>query len=92
MPEVSLFSEILFDLHASADTTPVPKILYSRKESAYALSISIRSLDLVLAANEMKFRRIGRKVLIPATEIERYARRDHSCLSQHPVPLSESNG
>ena len=40
MPEVSLFSEILSDLSASADETPIPKLLYSRKETAYSLWLS----------------------------------------------------
>jgi hypothetical protein len=84
MPEVSLFSEILSDMCASADTTPVAKILYSRKEASYALSISVRSLDIALAAGQMKFRRIGRRVLIAADELARYARRDHACLTQYP--------
>jgi hypothetical protein len=66
------------------------KILYSRKESAFALSISIRSLDLVIAAGELKVRRIGRKVLIPVAELERYARKDHMCLSQHTQHVSNT--
>jgi hypothetical protein len=84
MPKVSLFSEILSDLSANADTTPVAKILYSRKESAFALSISVRSLDIALAAGQMKYRRIGRRVLIAAEELSRYARRDHANLTQYP--------
>jgi hypothetical protein len=84
MPEVSLFSEILSDLCASADPTPIPKLLFSRKEASYALSISVRSLDIALAAGQMKFRRIGRRVLIAADELSRYARRDHAYLTQYP--------
>jgi hypothetical protein len=83
MPEVSLFSEVLFDLSASADTTPIPKLLYSRKDAAFALSISIRSLDYIIAARQLKFRKDGKKILIPAGELSRYARADHAALTQH---------
>ncbi len=53
------------------------KILYDRKSAAYVLSICVRSLDYLLANKKIRFRRIGRKVLIPATELRRYAAGDH---------------
>lgn len=55
-------------------TPAVEKVLYSRKDAAYALSISIRSLDTLLASKKLSTRRLGRKVMIPATEIQRIAR------------------
>jgi len=85
MPELSNFSDTLSAVSASADQPAVPKLLYSRKESAYALSISTRSLDGIIAAGELKIRRFGpRRILIPVEELARYARRDHTYLSQHP--------
>ena len=71
------------DLNAAADNQSVPKFLFTRKESAFSLGISIRSLDYALAAKELKFRKIGKKVLIPAAELARYARMDHLHLTQH---------
>lgn len=53
------------------------KILYDRKSAAYALSISIRSLDYLVANKKLGFRRIGRKVLIPAAELRQYASGNH---------------
>ena len=82
MPELSSFSEVLFSLSASADNSAVPKILYSRRDAAFALSISVRSLDYIIAAKELKFRKIGKKVLIPASELSRYARADHAALTK----------
>jgi hypothetical protein len=41
------------------------------------LSISVRSLDYYLAAGRFKTRRIGRKVLIPHSELVRFAASDH---------------
>jgi hypothetical protein len=60
-----------------ASQQPATRLLYDRKSAAMQLSISIRSLDYYLAAGEFKTRRIGRKVLIPHSELTRFAARDH---------------
>ena len=54
-----------------------PRLLYDRREAARQLSISIRSLDYFLAAGRFRTRRIGKKVLIPYTELVRFAGSDH---------------
>jgi len=56
---------------------PATRLLYDRKSAAPQLSISIRSLDYYLAAGRFKTRRIGRKVLIPHSELVRFAASDH---------------
>jgi hypothetical protein len=55
----------------------VPKLMYDRKSAAYALSISIRSLDYALATGAFETRRKGRKVLITAGSLKRYAATNH---------------
>ena len=55
----------------------VEKILYDRRSAAAALSVSIRTIDAFLARGEFQTRRIGRKVLIPRSELVRFARADH---------------
>lgn len=55
----------------------VEKVLYDRKGAAFALSISVRRLDYLIAAKALKTRRIGRKVLIPAGELRRFAQSDY---------------
>jgi hypothetical protein len=62
-------------------TSPIEKLLYSRKDAAQALSISIRSLDYLIERGDFSTKRIGKKVLIPAAELRRFARGDH------PKPL-----
>jgi excisionase family DNA binding protein len=52
-------------------------MLYDRKEAARQLSISVRSLDYLIANRELSVRRIGKKVLVPHGELVRYARGDH---------------
>jgi hypothetical protein len=58
-------------------TTVADKLLYDRKSAAYALSISTRSLDYLIAAKKFNTRRIGKKILIPHGELVRFARADH---------------
>jgi len=54
------------------------KILLSKKEAANALSVSIRSLEYLIARRELPTRRVGRRVLIPSSAVEQFARRDHT--------------
>jgi excisionase family DNA binding protein len=53
------------------------KILASREEAAQMLSISQRALDHLIATRRMPTRRIGGRVLIPVSELRKYARTDH---------------
>jgi excisionase family DNA binding protein len=53
------------------------RILYSRKQAAEELSLSVSSIDQLIRGNVIAFRRQGRRVLIPRTEIDRFARSDH---------------
>jgi len=52
-------------------------LLYDRRRAASALSISIRSLDTLLAQGCFQTRRIGRKVLITQGSLRQFARGDH---------------
>jgi hypothetical protein len=52
-------------------------MLYDRKEAARQLSISVRSLDYLIAGKQLETRRIGKKVMIPHGVLARYARADH---------------
>jgi len=61
-----------------SNTKQLPeKMLYDRQSAAWTLSISIRSLDYLLARKAIIFRRIGSKVLIPHSELLRYSRGNH---------------
>jgi Helix-turn-helix domain len=71
----------------------VEKLLYSRRDTAEALSLSIRSIDYLITAGRLPVRRVGGKILIPASAVRRFAREDHpDCVravapdaSQHPT-------
>ena len=53
------------------------RLLYDRKSAAGQLSISVRSLDYLIAQGRFNTRRIGKKVLIPHADLVRFARADH---------------
>lgn len=68
-------------LHTPApnDTSlPPTRLLYTRQEAAYRLSISLRSLDYYISTKRLATRRLGRKVLIPHGELIRFSRMDHT--------------
>lgn len=58
-------------------TTQVQRILYDRKSAAVQLSISVRSLDYLIAQGKFNTRRIGKKILIPHADLVRFAKADH---------------
>jgi len=62
---------------AKVTVPPDAKLLIGREEAAVRLSLSVRSIDYLLADRQLKFRRIGGRVLIPIAELERFARMDH---------------
>ncbi len=53
------------------------RIFHGKRETAATLGISVRTLENLVAMREISPRRIGRRVLFEAREIERFARRDH---------------
>jgi excisionase family DNA binding protein len=57
------------------------RLLIDRRNAAQYLSISQRSLDYLLAYGELHTRRIGSRVLIPISELQRYAGTDHKRLA-----------
>lgn len=67
---------------ATAPTAATPtlasKLLYSRKEAAFLLSISTRSLDYIIAAGRLATRRIGGRILVPSGDLIRFAGRNHT--------------
>ena len=53
-------------------------ILVSKRRAAEALSVSLRTVDNLIASKELAVRRVGRRCLIPRRALEDFARRDHS--------------
>ena len=54
------------------------KVLVSKREAARLLSLSIRTIEALITRKELVARRVGRRVLVPRTSLESFAKRDHS--------------
>jgi excisionase family DNA binding protein len=63
------------------------KILYTKREAAQLLSISLRSLDYLIFSHQLPARRIGRRVLVHRDAVEQFARRDHAFIRTHGDPV-----
>jgi hypothetical protein len=53
------------------------RLLHPRKEAAWLLGISIRSLDYLIANKQLATRKIGGRVLIPHSKLVRFSKADH---------------
>jgi len=54
------------------------QVLLSKRQAARTLSISIRTLDKLILTKEIPVRRIGRRVLVSRTALERFAQGDRA--------------
>jgi len=66
---------------------PTPRLLYTRKEAAKLLSVSLSSVDLLIARNFLITRKIGHKRLISHASLVAFAQKNTPRLW-----ASESNG
>lgn len=65
-------------------------ILVSKKEAARVLSVSLRTIDNLIAAKELTVRRLGRRCLIPRRSLEDFARRDHATHSSDQMASQQN--
>ncbi len=56
---------------------PDAKLLVSRDLAAEMLSISVRGIDYMIATKRLPTRRIANRVLIPISEVRKFAHSDH---------------
>jgi excisionase family DNA binding protein len=61
----------------SVAVAPMDKLLVSQEEAAQLLSISKRSVEYLVATQQLPTRRIGSRALIPTEDVRRFARSDH---------------
>lgn len=48
------------------------KLLYTKQESAELLSLSPRTIDNLIARNELRVKRVGKRVLIISDSLQRF--------------------
>jgi excisionase family DNA binding protein len=56
----------------------IEKLLYSQKEAAFMLSLSLRSIEHMISKQQIQVRKIGGRRLIPRSELFRIASKDHT--------------
>jgi excisionase family DNA binding protein len=61
----------------SNSTSTETRLLYDRKSAAQQLSVSVRTIDYLVANKELDTRRIGKKVLVTRASLVRYAAGNH---------------
>jgi hypothetical protein len=66
----------------------VEKLPYSRRDTAEALSLSIRSIDYLITTGRLPTRRVGGKILVPASAVRRFAREDDPDSVRSSIPSS----
>lgn len=55
------------------------------------VSLSVRSIDYLLASKQLPFRKIGARTMIPVSELQRFARMNHpDCLASQTAHLGGS--
>ena len=57
-------------------------LLYTKKQAAHLLSVSLRTIDNLIARRELPVRRLGRRVLISRRGLEQFLRTDHETQPQ----------
>jgi excisionase family DNA binding protein len=70
---VSLAEDRFTALQHSIQETEMTKtrLAYSKKEAATATSISVRSIDYLISKGKLRAVKIGRRVVIPARDLEK---------------------
>lgn len=54
------------------------KLLYSKADAAEMLSLSLRTIDHLIANKELAVRRAGKRVLVSYQSLLQFVRRDHA--------------
>lgn len=62
---------------AKVTVRPDAKLLVGREEAAAMVSLSVRSIDYLIANKELPVRKIGARTMIPVSELQRFVRMDH---------------
>ena len=68
------------------------QLLLSKRSTAATLGISVRTLENLVSVREIIPRRIGKRVLFEAREVERFVRRDHPTKPQRKENVDAGQG
>ena len=54
-----------------------PKLLHTKKQTAFLLSLSPRTIDNLVISKQLRAIKIGSRVMFSTDELQRFIRRDH---------------
>ena len=57
------------------------RILYPQKDAAYILGVSLRTIGYLISEKKLMTKRIGKRQLIPLSELQRFAKSDHPIIA-----------
>jgi excisionase family DNA binding protein len=60
---------------------PKAPLLVSKREAAALLGVCLRSIDYYISRKELAYRRFGKRILIPYSALQSFAKRDHPGLA-----------
>jgi excisionase family DNA binding protein len=66
--------------HSTLNTIQ-PRLLYSRREVSSLINVSVRAVDLAIAAGNLPARRLGSRVLIPHQSLVEFISEDRPTLT-----------
>jgi excisionase family DNA binding protein len=61
------------------------KLLCSLREVSNLTGLSLRTSAKLIASRELNSIRVGRRRLVPCSELERFTKKDHSTVEAHSV-------
>jgi excisionase family DNA binding protein len=61
------------------------RVLLSLPEFSVLTSISLRTTAKLISSGELRSIRVGRRRLVPYSELERFTKKDHSTVEAHSV-------
>ena len=53
------------------------RLLYPRRDAAFMLGISLRSLEYLIAGGKLRYQKIGSRILLSHKELVRFANMNH---------------
>ena len=70
------------------------RLLLDKREAAWVIGVSPRTIDALIANRELPVRRIGRRVLVHRNTLEKFAQQNHTTRKNrtHRAGLIETAG
>ena len=65
------------------------KLLFDKKTVANMLSVSVRTVENLIAAKQLEVRHIGSRTLVTRKALQQFARQDHTT---QPLPAIQPSG